>query len=262
MDVALEGGARVVQRPFTNYGDQWNWALDRLPISTPWVLKLDADERVSPELKREIEKALSANPRENAFTLPIRLWFLGKPLSHRLRLTRLWRAGKARFSSVIVNEHLVVEGGHGEPARVHRACRLPRPAPVVRQAEPLHHHGGDHAVARRRACHAAASLRQRTGEADVPQATVLPRTFALPGALPLPSLRLRGLVRWAGGGGLGARLRTEVYRAIDLKTREIRRTGRLPAVPRALRGDFDPRILGSPLQQLVTQPPHAEVGPS
>lgn len=38
VDIALEGGAKVVQRPFTDVGNQWNISLDRLPIKTPWTL--------------------------------------------------------------------------------------------------------------------------------------------------------------------------------------------------------------------------------
>jgi len=43
-------GARVFRHPYTNHADQWRWALDNLPIATPWILALDADFVVSCEL--------------------------------------------------------------------------------------------------------------------------------------------------------------------------------------------------------------------
>ena len=46
-------------------------------------------------------------------------------------------------------------------------------------------------------------------------------------------------------------LRVEVMRMIELKYREMKRTGRIPEIPRAPHGDYDPRVLNSPLQKLV-----------
>ena len=43
VDIAFDYGVPVVQRPFTDFGDQWNWAVDNLPVSAPWTMKLDPD---------------------------------------------------------------------------------------------------------------------------------------------------------------------------------------------------------------------------
>ena len=48
VDIAVKHGVYVVQRRFRGFGDQWNFALSALPISAPWTMKLDPDERLTP----------------------------------------------------------------------------------------------------------------------------------------------------------------------------------------------------------------------
>src|SRR5579859_6580220 len=59
--IAREFGAEVVQHRFESYSRQKNWALDTLPFRNEWVLILDADERLTPELRCEIERALCSD---------------------------------------------------------------------------------------------------------------------------------------------------------------------------------------------------------
>lgn len=113
IDIALRHGVHVVQRRFRNFGDQWNFALQRLPITAPWTMKLDPDERLSDSLKSEIIKAISHTDAEG-FLVNIRLFFMEQPLPVRLRLLRLWRTGKATMSEVLVNEHIKVKGSLAE----------------------------------------------------------------------------------------------------------------------------------------------------
>lgn len=113
VDIALRYGVHVVQRRFSGFGDQWNFALRELPITAPWTMKLDPDERLTTELKQEIVEKLS-NADVESFTTPIRLFFMKKPLPIRLRLLRLWRSGKACMSDVLANEHLQVDGAQGD----------------------------------------------------------------------------------------------------------------------------------------------------
>src|SRR6202453_2949137 len=51
-------GVRVVQHAFQDYSTQWNWALSRLPLQGTWTLKLDADERVTEEFRKEWDASL------------------------------------------------------------------------------------------------------------------------------------------------------------------------------------------------------------
>src|SRR5947209_11471033 len=50
VEIARGMGATVLDHPFENYAAQRNWAQDHLPWSTSWILHLDADERLTPEL--------------------------------------------------------------------------------------------------------------------------------------------------------------------------------------------------------------------
>lgn len=109
VDIALAHGVHVVQRRFRGFGDQWNFALDTLPITARWTMKLDPDERLTEAFKAETRQRLR-DADQAGFSVPIRLFFLGRPLAHVLRLTRLWRTGAARFSDVAANEHAHVEG--------------------------------------------------------------------------------------------------------------------------------------------------------
>lgn len=53
-------GAKVVTHPFESHVRQWSWALENLPLTTEWVLALDADQRVTPELREDISRTVMA----------------------------------------------------------------------------------------------------------------------------------------------------------------------------------------------------------
>jgi len=109
VNIALEFGANVAQRKFTDFGDQWNFALTNFPIRSSWVMKLDPDERLSDKLKSNLRSMLTATDAHGIF-LERRLWFMGKPLLASQQILRVWRAGKCRFTDVTVNEYPVVGG--------------------------------------------------------------------------------------------------------------------------------------------------------
>jgi glycosyltransferase involved in cell wall biosynthesis len=115
-DVARSFGARVAQRKFDNFASQRNFALDRVPFKYEWVLHLDADEVVTPELRREIEETLPSSAYD-AFRIPSKMMFEGKWLKHAATYptyqVRLGRKSALRF----------VQVGHGqreqiEPGRI------------------------------------------------------------------------------------------------------------------------------------------------
>src|SRR5947207_2172765 len=107
--MALKNGVRVVQRRFRGFGDQWNFAVNALPITAPWTMKLDPDERLTPELKSAIRAAIERDDFD-AMIVHRRLWFMGRSLPIRQKLVRLWRTGTCKFSDVLVNEHPLVNG--------------------------------------------------------------------------------------------------------------------------------------------------------
>ena len=109
IDIALNYGINTVQRGFRGFGDQWNFALNELPIKSPWVMKLDPDERLTEELKANISEMINNN-QYDAFCIKRRLWFMGKQMPVYQKLIRIWRNGSCRFSNVVVNEHPIIEG--------------------------------------------------------------------------------------------------------------------------------------------------------
>ncbi len=96
------------------FGMQKNRALAL--ATCEWVLSVDADERVSTELRAEIDGILLA-PEADAYELPRLSTYLGRPMRHGGwwpdYVTRLFRRGAARFSDVPVHEALLVEGRTG-----------------------------------------------------------------------------------------------------------------------------------------------------
>jgi glycosyltransferase involved in cell wall biosynthesis len=109
VEIALRHEVNVVQREFRGFGDQWNFALHELPVTAPWTMKLDPDERLTDELKSSILEQLDRD-NESAISFDRRLWFMGRPLPVRQEVLRVWKTGTCRFSDVSVNEHPIVEG--------------------------------------------------------------------------------------------------------------------------------------------------------
>jgi hypothetical protein len=109
--LALASGAHVVQRPFRDFGDQWNFAVTGLPVTQPWTMKLDPDERLTDALKAEIARAIATNTSD-AISFSRRLWFMGRRLPLRQDVLRIWRTGRCRFTKSRVNEHPIVAGRH------------------------------------------------------------------------------------------------------------------------------------------------------
>ena len=117
MQIAAARGARVVQaNDWLGFGPQKNRALDL--ATRDWVLSIDADERVGPELRDEILRAVAAADAPDAWSMPRLSSFCGQFMRHGGwypdRVVRLFRRGTARFSDDIVHERLVTQGRVGQ----------------------------------------------------------------------------------------------------------------------------------------------------
>jgi len=114
VEIACAGGARVLTRAFTNYGDQKNFAVAQ--ASDDWILLLDADEAVSEELRASILNWKSAEPEFVVYEMARRTWFLGAWIHHSRWYPdwqrRLFDRRKARFAGAI-HESLQFEGAAG-----------------------------------------------------------------------------------------------------------------------------------------------------
>jgi glycosyltransferase involved in cell wall biosynthesis len=122
-EIAISLGAIVIERAFKNYADQRNFGL-QLPFSNEWIVMLDADERMTPELAVEIEQAVMSNIDDAAMMLVRRKdifmnrW-LRRSSGYPTWFTRVVRSGRvsvlrevneryeAKGRSVQLHEHIL-----------------------------------------------------------------------------------------------------------------------------------------------------------
>lgn len=121
-EISKELGAEVYYREFDTHARQRNWALDNLNISTKWVLRIDADERFTPELCNEATQAmdLHADDDINGFVVSAWLYFMGKKLTHggsRKRKLIIFKTGIGRIEDRKMDEHTVLLQGTAVPLK-------------------------------------------------------------------------------------------------------------------------------------------------
>jgi glycosyltransferase involved in cell wall biosynthesis len=119
LDIARKFAARVVRRDWLGYVGQKNFALDNAAHS--WVLSIDADEEISPELAASIARvrndpAADAPGAPNGYEVSRIVFYRGRWIRHGDwypdRLARLFRRTEARFTGGHVHEKLELRGGH------------------------------------------------------------------------------------------------------------------------------------------------------
>jgi glycosyltransferase involved in cell wall biosynthesis len=108
LEIAARHGARVVQKEWLGFGRQKQFAVEQ--AKHDWVLCVDADERVSPQLAAGIAKALAA-PESPVYRMPRRNRFLGRWLGHGEGYPdwspRLFNRMNARWSDDLVHEKVL-----------------------------------------------------------------------------------------------------------------------------------------------------------
>jgi glycosyltransferase involved in cell wall biosynthesis len=117
-EITEQFGAKFLFEPWKGYSAQKNWALDNLPIDSPWVFILDADEVITPALRDEVIRIVSENNcEENAFYVNRYFVFLEKRIHHCGYYPswniRFLRKGKAHYEQRQVHEHMIVDGKVG-----------------------------------------------------------------------------------------------------------------------------------------------------
>lgn len=113
VEIAQAAGCRITQRKFDNWSAHQNWGLANLPFKYQWVLYVDADERVSPELRDAALAAVAARGDVSAFRIQRRDFFRdGTWLKHAQispYYLRLFRPQKMRYER-LVNPVSIVDG--------------------------------------------------------------------------------------------------------------------------------------------------------
>jgi len=116
LEICRERGARVFVDAWRGFSAHKNLAIER--ATAEWILSLDADERVPPELAREIQAVVRDPQAADGYTVARRNYFLGQWIRHGGwypdRTVRLFRRGRGRFLPRAVHEAIQVEGTTGE----------------------------------------------------------------------------------------------------------------------------------------------------
>jgi glycosyltransferase involved in cell wall biosynthesis len=112
VELARDLGATVLERAWTGYASQKNWALDTVGDEADWILFLDADEYLTPQARAAVQATIAGGA--DGYYVARRYVFLGRRLDHAYWYPdfqlRLFRAGRARFEERRVHEHPVVDG--------------------------------------------------------------------------------------------------------------------------------------------------------
>lgn len=121
-EIARKLGADFYQNKFIDYATQFNWALDNTRINTKWTFRLDADERLTPELCLELTSLVEKHNDDdvNGVTMEAWLYFMGKKIKHgchNKRKLMLFKTGIGRIEERKMDEHTILSKGKSIYAR-------------------------------------------------------------------------------------------------------------------------------------------------
>lgn len=116
VEIARSLGAVVTQNAWVNYATQFNFGITNNPFQTAWVMRMDADEYVLPELAQEInERLMTLSASIGGVYVKRRVIFLNKWMKHGgfypIWLLRLWRRGDGFCEQVWHDEHIKLTKG-------------------------------------------------------------------------------------------------------------------------------------------------------
>jgi len=120
--IAKSMGAEVFYHPFENYARQFNWAIDNTEINTKWTFRLDADERLTPELCNELHGILKRHGKDdvNGVTMEAWLYFMGRKIKHgchNKRKLMMFKTGSGRIEDRKMDEHTMLSEGRSISCR-------------------------------------------------------------------------------------------------------------------------------------------------
>lgn len=117
LEIAKKNGADIYQHQFENYGKQFQWAIDNTEITTNWIFRLDADERLTVESATELEKLCNENDNTdiNGIIFTLEVNFLGKKLRHGgtypFKKLCIFKRGLAYMEERSMDEQIVLTKG-------------------------------------------------------------------------------------------------------------------------------------------------------
>lgn len=115
-EIARSFEAELIEHPWEGYARQKNWALANLPFESPWILIVDADEVITPELHSRMQ-AIASKPSEqvteNGFFINRMTIFMGKRIRHCGFFPswnmRFFKRGKGMYEDRVVHEHIIID---------------------------------------------------------------------------------------------------------------------------------------------------------
>lgn len=115
IEIARANGATVLHHEWTTHSDQFNWALGQIDPDADWVMRIDADEYLTAPLIDELRRRLpQLGPEVSGIHVNRRMTFQGKLIRHGgvfpVPVLRVFRHGRGRCESRLMDEHIVVEG--------------------------------------------------------------------------------------------------------------------------------------------------------
>lgn len=124
VEIAQSLGAEVLFHEFSYYAAQFNWGIDHANIDTDWILRIDADERMTPEAIAEASAVMNGpeakSGRVTGITMESVYYFMDRPILHGLRKKRemkLFRRGIGRIENRRRDAHSIISEGENASIR-------------------------------------------------------------------------------------------------------------------------------------------------
>lgn len=117
VELAKKAGAEVYQHEFYNYSKQYKYAVNIANVKTKWILRIDADERLTAESAEELNKLCNENENTNITGIVLRFYnmFLGKPMYHGgmypWKKLSVYKAGFGDIEDRNMDEHIILSNG-------------------------------------------------------------------------------------------------------------------------------------------------------
>lgn len=116
LEIVKQYTDKIFSHNFENYSKQRNWALEKLSINNDWILNLDADHRVTPELKKELRNLFGKGISKdvNGFLISRRTIFMGRWIKHGGHYptyhANMFRKGFGKCEDKLYDQHYLVLG--------------------------------------------------------------------------------------------------------------------------------------------------------
>lgn len=114
MERAKQHDVRIIQREYGNSASQKNWAIPQ--ATHEWILLLDADERITPELAEEVQQILKEGPKHDGYWMYRDNYFLGHPIKHSWKgdkVIRLFHRDRCKYEEKHVHAEIITDGSVG-----------------------------------------------------------------------------------------------------------------------------------------------------